>query len=110
MLRLITFLILAAFTFDLRAASTTQPSPATRPLDPNNLRVMTFNLRFGSPVGEHNWFERRPVTATLLKDANPDVFGTQEGLILQIKDMQHDLGDDYAWVGVARNDGKEVGE
>jgi endonuclease/exonuclease/phosphatase family metal-dependent hydrolase len=110
MLRLATFLLTLAFAIDLHAASTTQPSPATRPHDPCYLRVMTFNLRFGNPVGAHNWLERRPVTAALLKDANPDVFGTQEGLIQQLKDMQHDLGDDYTWVGVARNDGKEVGE
>jgi endonuclease/exonuclease/phosphatase family metal-dependent hydrolase len=110
MLRIAPFLLTLALAIDLHAASTTQPAPATRPLDPNNLRVMTFNLRFGNPLGEHSWLERRPVTAALLKNANPDLFGTQEGLIQQLKDMQQDLGDDYAWVGVARTDGKQIGE
>ncbi len=106
---MLTHLLIAASSFvfvvSALAAGTSAPSS-----NPNELRAMTFNLRFGSPIGEHSWLERRSITAALLKDANPDLFGTQEGLIQQLKDMQHDLGDDYAWIGVARNDGKEEGE
>lgn len=91
---------LSAFAAD----ATTQPST-----NPTSLRVMSFNLRYGNPVGEHSWLQRRPIMAALLKQASPDLIGTQEGLIRQIKDMAHDLPE-YSWVGVARDDGKEVGE
>ena len=68
------------------------------------LAVMTFNLRFASATGANNWPARRPVMAELIKQAAPDLIGTQEGLYAQLKDIASDLPE-HAWIGLGREGG-----
>lgn len=68
------------------------------------LRVMTFNLRFASAEPPHAWPERRPIMRRVIEREAPDVFGTQEGLYGQLRDMAADLPG-YEWIGLGREGG-----
>jgi endonuclease/exonuclease/phosphatase family metal-dependent hydrolase len=81
--------------------ATTQPSHA------GELTVMTFNLRFASSKAPNAWAARRPVMRDQIRAADPDVFGTQEGLYGQLKDIEADLGGEYAWIGLGREGGSK---
>jgi len=72
------------------------------------LKVMTFNLRFASDVMPHAWSVRRPVTKACLELTAPDLIGTQEGVKAQLADMRADLPA-YAMIGQGR-EGGEKGE
>ena len=37
-----------------------------------------------------------------IRAANPDLIGTQEGLFAQLKDIEADLGGEYASIGLGR--------
>lgn len=69
-----------------------------------NLRVMTYNLRFASPQPPNSWSERRPLMKDLIAQLAPDVFGTQEGVYGQLKDLAADLSE-YDWIGTGRDGG-----
>jgi endonuclease/exonuclease/phosphatase family metal-dependent hydrolase len=70
------------------------------------LRAMTFNLRYASNQPGEAWAERRPVMQALLAREAPDVFGTQEGLYQQLRDVAADLPD-YEWIGLGRAGGSK---
>ena len=68
------------------------------------LRVMTFNVRTPSPDGVNVWENRRELFVRTVRDADPDVFGTQE--------LHKEQGDyvvaklpQYAWFGEGRRGG-----
>jgi endonuclease/exonuclease/phosphatase family metal-dependent hydrolase len=69
-----------------------------------SLKIMTFNLRYASPKPPNAWWQRREAMKECIQSVNPDVFGTQEGLYSQLKDIEHDLRD-YAWIGPGRDGG-----
>jgi endonuclease/exonuclease/phosphatase family metal-dependent hydrolase len=71
---------------------------------PLDLRVMTYNLRYASQKPPNDWPTRRPVMKSLIARAAPDVFGTQEGLYAQLKDLASDLPA-YEWIGLGRDGG-----
>lgn len=74
------------------------------------VNIISFNIRFNNPTdGENAWPNRIEMTTGLLRFHDADIFGLQEALIGQIKDIHQQLPD-YAWFGVGRNDGKEDGE
>ena len=75
-------------------------SPATDA----TLRVMTYNLRFASDKGPNAWPDRRPAMKALLERHTPDVFGTQEGVYGQLRDLASDLPA-YEWIGLGRDGG-----
>jgi endonuclease/exonuclease/phosphatase family metal-dependent hydrolase len=70
------------------------------------VKVMTFNLRYASNSKPNSWPERRPVMKECIAEADPDIFGTQEGLYHQLKDIEHDLGR-YRWIGLGREGGSK---
>ena len=74
---------------------------AVKPLE---LRVMTYNLRFASSQPPNSWPERRPLMRELILQLAPDVFGTQEGVYGQLKDLAADLPE-YDWIGTGRDGG-----
>ncbi len=76
------------------------------------LDVMTYNIRCGSceaADNPNNWKKRKYLVAHLIKNNNPDIIGLQEAEINQVEDLAEML-DDYSWIGVGREDGKEKGE
>jgi endonuclease/exonuclease/phosphatase family metal-dependent hydrolase len=70
-----------------------------------DLDVMSFNLRYASITPPHSWAQRRPVTRALLAAERPDLIGTQEGLAIQLRDIESDLGPGYDRIGVGRDPG-----
>jgi endonuclease/exonuclease/phosphatase family metal-dependent hydrolase len=68
------------------------------------LDVMSYNLRYAAATGPNNWPARRPLMRDLLLQERPDVFGTQEGVYPQLKDLASDLPD-YRWIGLGRDGG-----
>jgi len=58
------------------------------------LRVMTFNVRFGTAQdGEDSWPKRKDMFMDVIRDFGPDVLGTQEGLRFQIDEMAEEFPD-----------------
>jgi endonuclease/exonuclease/phosphatase family metal-dependent hydrolase len=92
-----------ALTCFVAVAQDTKPAPG------EDLRVMTYNLRYASASSPNAWADRRPLMRELLQQAAPDIIGTQEGLYQQLKDIAADLPG-YDWIGVGRDDGKQKGE
>lgn len=73
-------------------------------------KAMTFNLRYDAKNdNENNWHQRKIKLAELVRFYEPDVLGTQEGLVHQLNYMDSCLSD-YSFIGVGRDDGKRGGE
>ena len=68
------------------------------------LCVMSFNLRFASPMPPHAWPERRPIMRDCIRNVAPDLIGTQEGLYGQLKELATDLPE-FSWIGTGRDGG-----
>jgi endonuclease/exonuclease/phosphatase family metal-dependent hydrolase len=74
------------------------------------LRVATFNIRYDNPGdAPDTWANRKQAVFDLIKFHQFDLFGIQEGLHNQVTDLDNALND-FAFVGVGRDDGKEKGE
>jgi endonuclease/exonuclease/phosphatase family metal-dependent hydrolase len=75
-----------------------------------SLKVMTYNIRLDTPQdGINAWPNRMIKVVKLIQKYDPDIFGVQEALPNQVKDLQKEFPE-YAYVGVGRDDGKEKGE
>ena len=75
-----------------------------------NLKVMTFNIRYGTADdGADSWQFRKDNAIATVKDFSPDVFGLQEALQFQIDEFSKQMPA-YTCVGVGRDDGKQAGE
>ncbi|CEQ40478.1 SPOSA6832_02089 [Sporobolomyces salmonicolor] len=104
---------------------------------PRTLRVGTFNIRYSPPAsavlqplkslaasvttpknvrselekwGERPWSERREKLVDQVLWSELDVVGYQEVLDHQLQDVEKLMGEEWAHVGVGRNDGKRAGE
>jgi endonuclease/exonuclease/phosphatase family metal-dependent hydrolase len=74
-----------------------------------DLNVASYNLRFDNPQdGKNVWPARRDAMRALVRYHGFDLWGTQEGLENQLADL--DALNEYARVGVGRDDGKQAGE
>ncbi len=85
---------------------------ATLALSAQPLYVGTYNVRNQNDddAREGNGWPRRCQTICgMVNFESPDVFGTQEVLCGQLHDLLDGL-DNYGYVGVGRDDGKEAGE
>lgn len=85
---------------------------STLALADNTVTLMSYNIRCGSceqPTSPDYWKNRKYFVAHLIKTHNPDVIGLQEAEIFQVEDLVEML-DDYSWMGVGRDDGRDKGE
>jgi endonuclease/exonuclease/phosphatase family metal-dependent hydrolase len=74
------------------------------------VRVMSFNIRFGTAAdGENHWDRRKDFLVETIKAFDPDILGTQETLKFQRDHLAQQLAG-YAHLGVGRDDGKDEGE
>lgn len=81
-----------------------------RKKDSDGLKVMSYNIRYGSAEdGTNSWKYRWPATIEMLNDVKPDVFGVQEALDFQLTQVS-EMARNYKNVGVGREDGKHDGE
>ncbi len=101
-------LLLALSACRAAADSPVDPGPsaegeATRA----ELRLMTFNIRYGTARdGAHRWEERRERVAARIRQAAPDVLALQEGLAFQLEELAPVLAN-YRKVGQHREGGLE---
>jgi len=92
----------------LLAASCAGPAPSPDGAPP--LRVMTFNVRYGTAKdGDNHWDKRKELCASRVTAFDPDLLGLQEALDFQNAYIMGKL-QGYGQIGVAREDGKEKGE
>ncbi len=74
------------------------------------IKVISYNIRVGSaPDGDNAWDLRKSASPAMIADQQPDIFGLQEALKMQL-DYLEETCPDYDYVGVPRDDGKEKGE
>lgn len=67
------------------------------------IKIMSLNLRYDKPdVGVQNWHIRKEAIASLIKQYQPHLIGTQEGLPHQIQDLKNMLPD-YTNIGGDRS-------
>ncbi len=98
MKKLILLLVLALTTIDFGFAR-----------DGKTLNIATYNLRYNNKGdGINSWPNRKEQVKALIRFHEFDIFGTQEGLIDQLKDLCE--MQEYAYVGAGRDDGKQAGE
>lgn len=72
--------------------------------------VISYNIRYDNPDDKpNNWDNRKEFLISQLNFYAPDVFGTQEGLVHQLKDIDNGLGN-YTYFGVGRDHGDDRGE
>ncbi len=81
-----------------------------RAQEPLELRIMSFNIRYGAANdGVNAWPSRRDQLVALLQREASDVIGVQEGLYLQLGEIRARLPG-YGGIGVGRDDGVLAGE
>ena len=75
----------------------------------SQINVATFNLRMDTSRDSLNaWKHRKEMVKGLIRFHDMDILGTQEGFKHQLDDLLE--LEDYAYVGVGRDDGKDQGE
>lgn len=75
-----------------------------------DLRVMTYNIRFDNPADSlDSWPNRKEYLIAQVAHYAPEVLGTQEGLIHQLEAMEAGL-EGYRFFGVGRDRGDRAGE
>jgi endonuclease/exonuclease/phosphatase family metal-dependent hydrolase len=96
-----------SWTVGLIAALVAGAAPTPEPVD---LRVMTFNVRYGTANdGPNHWDQRKEFLADVVRKFDPDLLGTQETLSFQ-RDFLAIRFSGLAPFGAGRDDGKDRGE
>ena len=79
------------------------------PVEPPELHVMTYNIRYGTADdGPNRWDRRKEFLVETIRTFDPDLLGTQETLKFQ-RDYLAEQLPGYAAIGVGRNDGRDDG-
>jgi endonuclease/exonuclease/phosphatase family metal-dependent hydrolase len=79
-------------------------------LNAQEINLITYNIRFNNPNdGINAWPNRSEMVAALLQFHEAEIFGMEEALTGQIKDIEKQLPK-IKHIGVGRDDGKEAGE
>jgi endonuclease/exonuclease/phosphatase family metal-dependent hydrolase len=78
--------------------------------DEGVIKLMTYNIRLDhAGDGADNWNFRKRELVQFLIDEDADFIGIQEGLWHQVQYMDS-MMNEYEYIGVGRDDGKEEGE
>ncbi len=92
------------------AVSVTALLHAADPDAASDIKVMSYNLRYGTAKdGENHWDKRKHFLAETIKAVNPDLLGTQETLGFQ-RDFVAAALPGHEVLAVGREDGQEKGE
>ena len=101
-------MVLLAVLMLASGAPAAEPSGAAAP--PLSVRVMSFNIRYGTAKdGENSWDKRQDFVIDTIRGYNPDLLGTQEVLADQADFLRQKLPG-YGFVGGGRDDGQRKGE
>lgn len=86
-------------------------APAKSPARPEPVRVLTWNIQYGSDQGAdaNGWPERKKLLRKALEDERPDVLCVQEALAGQLEFLDG-IFPKHSREGVGRDDGKKAGE
>jgi endonuclease/exonuclease/phosphatase family metal-dependent hydrolase len=102
--------ICALFLVGCGAGLNPAPSDVGRAPADAPIRVMSFNIRYGTaPDGPNAWPLRRQMLVARIKAHGPDLLGTQEALAMQVDELEQ-LLPAYRVIGVGRDDGLRAGE
>ncbi len=75
--------------------------------EPDPIRVMSFNIRYGTANdGENRWEQRRDLVIQTIADRAPQILGVQEALAFQIDELSEALPQ-YRVLGQGRRGGRE---
>ncbi|HMP78540.1 MAG TPA: endonuclease/exonuclease/phosphatase family protein [Pirellulaceae bacterium] len=84
--------------------------PDAHQSDDARIRVMSYNIRYGTANdGINHWNRRRGFLIATIQAFDPDLLGTQETLKIQRDELSAALPE-YEVIGVGRDDGDERGE
>lgn len=87
-----------------------QPTLVTQAGSEKTVRVMSFNIRYGTANdGVNHWSKRKEFLIETINAFGPDLLGTQETLLDQ-RDFIVSKLSGYESFGVGRDDGKDAGE
>jgi len=79
-------------------------------INSNELKVISYNIRYNSPNdGINIWENRKSTISKFFIDENPDFAGLQEVTHSQLSYLSQSLVN-YSFIGVGRDDGKTKGE
>ena len=79
-------------------------------LSSQEVELMSYNIKYANENdGENSWSNRKNHITKQIKFYEPGIFGVQEALEIQLKHFKAEM-DNYKYVGVGRDDGKEAGE
>lgn len=85
-------------------------NPVTVSAQPAPIRVMSFNIRYGTANdGAHAWSARRAAVIGTIRDHAPHLLGLQEALRFQLDEIGAALAG-HREIGVGRDDGRTAGE
>lgn len=89
----------------------TRASVKSVPMEYDGIRIMSYNLRYGSSDSDL-WYERKGTLVNQILRYNPTSLGIQEGdyLWMDKTDGLPSMLVGYSYVGVGRNDGERDGE
>ena len=74
------------------------------------VELMSYNIKYANENdGENSWSNRKNHITKQIKFYEPGIFGVQEALVSQLKHFKAEMNN-YKYVGVGRDDGKEAGE
>ncbi len=107
------FVVVSLCAAAVLSCAGTQPPPppawSSIPDEPD-LRVMSFNIRYGTADdGENAWPLRSDLVMQVIRDGDADVLGLQEALRFQLDEIGAEFPG-YGEIGVGRDDGVEAGE
>ena len=107
----VVILLSLSILFNLCSCQTFAVAGSSRAAADNlDLRIMSFNIRYGSAGdGPNQWKNRKEMVFDVFRDHRPEIVGMQEALNFQMSEICTALGK-YGQVGVAREDGKVDGE
>jgi endonuclease/exonuclease/phosphatase family metal-dependent hydrolase len=104
-----TLSLLLACALSLLAPNAHGQPAAPKPAGPG-VRVMAFNIRYGTAKdGEDRWEKRQDLLVDTIRAYNPDLLGMQEVLAAQADFLREKLPG-YGFCGAGRDDGKRAGE
>jgi endonuclease/exonuclease/phosphatase family metal-dependent hydrolase len=104
-----TLSLLLACALSLLASDAHGQSAAPKPAGPA-VRVMSFNIRYGTAKdGEDRWEKRQDLLVGTIRAYDPDLLGMQEVLATQADFLREKLPG-YGFCGAGRDDGKRAGE
>ncbi len=83
---------------------------AVTQISAQDINIVSYNIRYNTPNdGINAWPNRTEMVTGLLQFHEAGIFGLQEALYGQIKDIENKMPN-YAWFGTGRDDGDKEGE